>query len=139
MNDLWSEIHSCVSLVEGNDEEMKEFVANLQEIRKNLEVKRSAWPRATYSTKDQDLKLLIGASIPDEIIVQPPKVSKNKGSGEHGSNDKENSSVEPKIGSAKRLKGEKEKAVEQSQKKKRLCRGCGELSHHDIRNCPKKV
>ena len=47
--------------------------------------------------------------------------------------------VEPRGRSAKRLKGEKEKVVEQNQKEKRLCRGCGKLSNHDIRNCPNKV
>ncbi|KAG9442438.1 hypothetical protein H6P81_018292 [Aristolochia fimbriata] len=49
--------------------------------------------------------------------IHPPEISKTKGSG-------------------KRLKGEKEKAVEQSNKIKRLCEGCNELANHDKRNCP---
>lgn len=36
------------------------------------------------------------------------------------------------------MKSDRERAVEQSQKKKRLHRACGELGHHDSRNCPGK-
>ncbi|KAG9445253.1 hypothetical protein H6P81_016593 [Aristolochia fimbriata] len=50
--------------------------------------------------------------------IHPPEILKTKVSG-------------------KRLKGGKEKAVEQSNKIKRLCRGCNELANHYKRNCPK--
>ncbi|XP_021724921.1 uncharacterized protein LOC110692237 isoform X1 [Chenopodium quinoa] len=151
LNDLWSEIHTCVSLAEGNDEDIQDLVINLQGIRKDLEAKRIARNNETTGSannKGQDIELLIGASVPTEIIVKPPKISKNKGTGVHVSNEETSKekgaeidvpNVETRGRSAKRLKVEKEKAVEQNQKKKRLCRGCGELSHHDIRNCPNKV
>ncbi|KAL2897317.1 Non-structural polyprotein 1A [Bienertia sinuspersici] len=38
-----------------------------------------------------------------------------------------------------KLKDNKEKAMEQNKNKKRLCRGCGELGYHDIRNCPSNI
>ena len=116
-----------------------------------MEAKRIARNNETTGSannKGQDIELLIGASVPTEIIVKPLKISKNKGTGVHVSNvetSKEKGAkidvpnVETRGRSAKRLKGEKEKAVQQNQKKKRLCRGCGELSNHDIRNCPNKV
>ena len=79
--------------------------------------------------KEQDIELLIGASVPTEIIVKPPKVSKNKGTGVHVSNEETSkkkateidvSNVETRGRSAKRLKGEKEKVVEQNQKKEEI-------------------
>ncbi|KAG9457765.1 hypothetical protein H6P81_002273 [Aristolochia fimbriata] len=56
--------------------------------------------------------------MPQEIHVHPPDIAKTKGSG-------------------KRLKGGKEKAMEQTAKKLRLCHGCGARGEHDKRNCPK--
>ncbi|KAG9453700.1 hypothetical protein H6P81_006604 [Aristolochia fimbriata] len=56
--------------------------------------------------------------MPQEIHVHPPDIAKTKGSG-------------------KRLKGGKEKAMEQTVKKIRLCHGCGARDEHDKRNCPK--
>ncbi|KAG9441995.1 hypothetical protein H6P81_017849 [Aristolochia fimbriata] len=50
--------------------------------------------------------------MPQEIHVHPPDIAKTKGSG-------------------KRLKGGKEKAMEQTAKKLRLCHGCGARGEHD--------
>ncbi|XP_021741423.1 protein FAR1-RELATED SEQUENCE 5-like [Chenopodium quinoa] len=123
LNDLWSEIHTCVSLAEGNDEDIQDLVINLQGIRKDLEAKRIARNNETTGSannKAQDIELLIGASVPTEIIVKPPKISKNKGTGVHVSNEETSKekgagidvpNVETRGRSAKRLKGEKEKCV----------------------------
>ncbi|XP_021725326.1 protein FAR1-RELATED SEQUENCE 5-like [Chenopodium quinoa] len=35
LNDLWSEIHTCVSLAEGKDEDIQDLVINIQGIRKD--------------------------------------------------------------------------------------------------------
>ncbi|XP_056694041.1 uncharacterized protein [Spinacia oleracea] len=131
LNELWSEIHTCVSLAQGNEEDLTDLVKNLKGLRLNLEAKKSSNNHENNGSpsKATDIELLIGATLPTEIVVKPPKISKNKGTGVHV----------PGTGSDKRLKGDKEKAIEQSQKKKRLCRGCGELGYHDIRNCPHKV
>ncbi|XP_021740122.1 protein FAR1-RELATED SEQUENCE 5-like [Chenopodium quinoa] len=124
LNDLWSEIHTCVSLEEGKDEDIQDLVINLQGIRKDLEAKRIARNNETTAgsakNTEQDIELLIGASVPNEIIVKPPKVSKNKGTGVHVSNEETSkkkateidvSNVETRCRSAKRLKGEKEKTT----------------------------
>lgn len=67
-----------------------------------------------------DLQTFVGSNIPKEVEILPPRVSKTKGSG-------------------RRIKGGKEKAVEQQQKRTRLCRTCGEHGIHDSRNCPSKA
>ncbi|XP_058769118.1 protein FAR1-RELATED SEQUENCE 5-like [Vicia villosa] len=61
----------------------------------------------------------IGFDIPKEVKIHPPQISKTKGSG-------------------KRIKGGKEKAIEQQQKRSRLCKACGQYAYHDTRNCPTK-
>ncbi|XP_056688516.1 protein FAR1-RELATED SEQUENCE 5-like [Spinacia oleracea] len=130
LNDLWSEIHSCVSLAQGNELTLSALVDNLRSLRLDLESQSSIVDglSGSVSSKAQDIELLIGASVPSEILIKPPKVSKNKGTGVHVQGS----------GSDKRLKSDKEKAIEQSQKKKRLCKGCKKLGYHDIRNCPEK-
>ncbi|XP_021771802.1 protein FAR1-RELATED SEQUENCE 7-like [Chenopodium quinoa] len=91
LNDLWSEIHTCVSLAKGKDEDIQDLVIHLQGIRKDLEAKRIARNNETTAgsanNKEQDIELLIGASMPTEIIVKPPKISKNKGTRVHVSNE----------------------------------------------------
>lgn len=54
----------------------------------------------------QELESFIGSSVPKEVEILPPKQWNTKGSG-------------------KRMKGGKEKAMEQQEKRKRLCKSCG--------------
>ncbi|XP_021859365.1 uncharacterized protein [Spinacia oleracea] len=130
LNNLWCEIHSCVSLAQGNELTLSALVDNLRSLRLDLESQSSIvdGSSGSVSSKAQDIELLIGASVPTEILIKPPKVSKNKGTGVHVHGS----------GSDKRLKSDKEKIVEQSQKKKRLCKECKKMGYHDIRNCPGK-
>ncbi|XP_048503104.1 protein FAR1-RELATED SEQUENCE 5-like [Beta vulgaris subsp. vulgaris] len=121
LNELWSEIYSFVSVAEQNEEDLAELVKNLRDLRLDMEAKKSA---NNTRSKTQDIELLIGSVAPSEITIKPPKISSNKGSGTR---------------SGKRIKGEREKAIEQHQKKKRLCSACGELGYHDLRNCPSKI
>jgi hypothetical protein len=53
------------------------------------------------------------------VNIRPPKHSKTKGSG-------------------KRVKEDKEKAIEQQQKRARHCKTCDQYVYHDSRNCPSK-
>ncbi|XP_021714637.1 protein FAR1-RELATED SEQUENCE 5-like [Chenopodium quinoa] len=119
----------------GDDEDIKDLVINLRGLRLDLEAKRNARSNGerNATNKEKDIELLIGASVPSEISIKPPKISKNKGTGVHMSNVEtrsvetsnvetrsvETSNVETRSGSGKRLKGDKEMAVEQNQKKKR--------------------
>ena len=73
---------------------------------------------STSENKVQELESFIGSSAPEHVEILPPKQSNTKGSG-------------------KRIKGGKENAMEQ-QKRKRLCKACGEQVYHDSRNCPSK-
>jgi len=71
-------------------------------------------------SKISELESFIGSSALERIDILPPKYYRTKGSG-------------------KRLKGGKEKSMEQQQKKQRLCKTCGQQSYHDSCNCPSKL
>jgi len=71
-------------------------------------------------TKMSELESFIGSSAPEQIDILPPKQCNTKGSG-------------------KRIKGGKEKAMEQQGKRLRLCEICGQQAHHDSRNYPTKL
>ena len=85
----------------------------------NIEKQLTESEGDSNQTKEDDLRTFIGSSIPTEVEIHPPRLSKTKGSG-------------------KRIKGGKEKAIEQQQKRTRLCRACGQYATHDSRNCPHK-
>ncbi|XP_021767827.1 uncharacterized protein LOC110732215 [Chenopodium quinoa] len=151
LNDLWSKIHACVSLVQNNEDDLSDLVKKLRVMRIDLERKKTINGSNNLSSKVKDIEMLIGASLPFEVLIKPPKISKNKGTGVHVPNQvnvpndvhvPNEISVSNYIhvpNSDKRIKSDREKAIEQSQKKKILCRACGELRHHDSRNCPGKV
>jgi len=65
-------------------------------------------------------KSFIGSSVPEQIDILPPKQCNTKGSG-------------------KRIKGEKEKAMEHQSKRLRFCKACGQQAYHDSRNYPTKL
>ncbi|CAH9115171.1 unnamed protein product [Cuscuta epithymum] len=71
---------------------------------------------ASGSTKNDIIKAFYGSCIPTEVSVHSPQQAQNKGCG-------------------KRIKGGKEKAIEVSQKTKRLCRKSNKKGYHDSRNC----
>ncbi|KAK9747957.1 hypothetical protein RND81_02G026400 [Saponaria officinalis] len=96
---LWEEVYSCVSVVEDNDEDMNYLIQKLGEIK--LDAK--------------EMEKYVGCTIPTTVTIQPPKRSKNKGSG-------------------KRIESEVQKALEQHTKKPRYCKICGGRGH-DSRNC----
>ena len=74
----------------------------------------------TSESKMSELESFIGSSAPDQIDILPPKQCNTKGSG-------------------KRIKGGKEKALEQQGKRLRSCKACGQQAYHDSRNCPTKL
>ncbi|XP_021756121.1 uncharacterized protein LOC110721290 [Chenopodium quinoa] len=129
LNEMWYEILSCVSWVKGREQD---FIKNIREFKNKIQGIKSVTAVESENARlnEHDIEMLIGCSMPDEILVQPPKVSKNKGTSVHDSSG---------ISGSKRLNGAKEKAVKQCNKKKRKCSGCGDLAYHDIRNCPYKT
>lgn len=128
INSLWLDFHACFALALHDDADMLDFTSMMRSLRDKLESKRAAKNVDSRSSKVSDIELLTGFSAPSSVIVKPPKISKNKGSGVHPNNARKDN----------RLKSEKEKAVEESRKKQRLCRACNEYATHDSRNCPNK-
>ncbi|XP_021861919.2 protein FAR1-RELATED SEQUENCE 9-like [Spinacia oleracea] len=116
LGEVWSEIFNCVGLAEGNEEYLQQFLDNLRDFSKNLVEKGKCVPM----TKTQEMELFFGPSASSNLNIQNPIPSKNKGK-------------------RHRIVGEKEVAIEQSQKPKRKCKACGAYDYHDSRNCPNKT
>ncbi|CAH9062579.1 unnamed protein product [Cuscuta europaea] len=116
VNQLWCDIHSCVAMVENDPSLLRQF-ASL--ITQNKEIIASTMQDAqSLTNKTSVIQPFFGSSAPTSVNVLQPPQAHNKGSG-------------------KRIKGAKELVVAQSQRAKRLCRSCNEMSYHDSRNCPK--
>ncbi|CAH9095338.1 unnamed protein product [Cuscuta europaea] len=115
MKTLWSDIHFCVGMIEHHPHLFKQFSDAIKVQKEDLS---SSHPSsATASSKSEVIKEFYGSPIPTQVSVHPPQQARNKGYG-------------------KRIKGGKEKAIEVSQKTKRLCRKCNKKGYHDSRNCP---
>ncbi|XP_021749463.1 protein FAR1-RELATED SEQUENCE 5-like [Chenopodium quinoa] len=61
LNDLWSEIHACVSLVQNNEYDLSDLVKKLRAMRVDLEQKKTNGSN-NLSSKVKDIEMLIGAS-----------------------------------------------------------------------------
>jgi hypothetical protein len=92
ISDVWNHLHSCVEKA-GKDKEKLLLVLNGVV---NMEKQLDGFEGSSKRTRTDDL--ILGSNIPDEVEILPPKFAKTKGSG-------------------KRIKGGKEKAIEQQQKK----------------------
>lgn len=125
INSLWSDFHACVYLANRDDEDLLNLARSMKEYRGKLESKKISNRAESKSKKVEDMVMLTGFSVPDEVTIKPPKISKNKGTGVHSSNTRKD----------KRLKSHKEIAIEESSKKKRICKKCNQIGGHDTRNC----
>ena len=114
ITEIWYEFNSFLSLA-GVDEALTEDVYSAI---KELKDKLSSKGKNAKSSKKDFLSSVIG-SQPSEVIVLPPKSSRNKGCGKRIMSSIETS--------------EKEK------KRARMCKMCGQLCNHDSRNCPEKI
>jgi len=61
----------------------------------------------TSESKISELESFIGSSAPEQVDILPPEYCHTKGSGKH-------------------IKGGKEIAIEQQQRRMRLCKACGQ-------------
>ena len=111
----WLEFLDCMQIAERDSKKLTLVGKRIQNVVKELK----KLDGGTSESKMSELESFIGSSAPERIYILPPKHCHIKGSG-------------------KRLKGGKEKAMEHQQKRKRLCKACGEQSYHDSRNCPSK-
>ncbi|XP_074283581.1 protein FAR1-RELATED SEQUENCE 5-like [Silene latifolia] len=97
---VWSEFYATISVLNSMPEnQIKELSLMLLQFREKIN------PTKESLTKDQELEMLLGCSAKSNITVLPPKIAKNKGSG-------------------KRMKSNKDKAIEKASKPKRLCNNC---------------
>ncbi|XP_021721481.1 protein FAR-RED IMPAIRED RESPONSE 1-like [Chenopodium quinoa] len=120
VGDLWYRFFSCVSLCEEKVECLESLLSKLISFEIEMKDLESEGPVDKREAKNKHIELFVGSN---DIVVDilPPNKSSNKGSG-----------------SGKRKKSDKEIAIEESQKKDRLCRTCGQRTNHDSRNCPQK-
>lgn len=78
LNDLWCEIHACVSLVQNNEDDLSDLVKKLRTMKINLEQKKTTNGSNNFSSKVKDIEMLIGASLPSEVLIKAPKISKKQ-------------------------------------------------------------
>jgi len=116
ISDTWLEFMDCMEIAGRNPEKVMVALKGIRQISKELKESNGS-PRASKASK---LESFLGSTAPEKIEILPPKQSNTKGSG-------------------KRIKGGKEQAIEEQQKRKRLCKTCGEQVYHDSRNCPNKL
>lgn len=125
--ELWSEIFTCVSMVEEDEENANKLLELVRGFKENLpqpKVNRASEDgKSKKKNKMAELEILLGTKIPKEVTILPPKHCKNKGSGRSG----------------RRFISEKEKAVQEQKRGKRKCNFCGEMGYHDLRNCPARL
>nr|KAJ0200909.1 hypothetical protein LSAT_V11C600302830 [Lactuca sativa] len=73
-------------------------------------------------TDVEEVRKLMGVSIPKDIEINVPNVQINKGSGKKN-----------------RIQRAAEIAYKNSNKQTRRCSGCGERAPHNLRTCPIKL
>ncbi|CAH9136604.1 unnamed protein product [Cuscuta epithymum] len=115
MQQVWTDLHSCVALAEKDLSRLKQFASVISQEKHALLSYDKSDPLPT--TKDSMIQSFYGASRPSDVTVLPPQNAKNKGSG-------------------RRIKGAREVSIEENKRPKRLCRSCNEMCNHDSRNCP---
>ncbi|XP_074300020.1 protein FAR1-RELATED SEQUENCE 1-like [Silene latifolia] len=90
---VWSEFYATISVLNSMPEnQIKELSLMLLQFREKIN------PTKESLTKEQELEMLLGCSAKSNITVLPPKIAKNKGSG-------------------KRMKSNKDKAIEKALQK----------------------
>ncbi|XP_074266030.1 protein FAR1-RELATED SEQUENCE 2-like [Silene latifolia] len=84
VGELWSELFTCVTLVEQSHGHCDELLGILREFKervKNAPDESDNTSIAKVKDKNAEIWMLLGTSIPSEIKVLPQRQCKNKGSG----------------------------------------------------------
>nr|GMD57184.1 protein FAR1-RELATED SEQUENCE 5-like [Ipomoea batatas] len=115
INQLWTEIHACVSLAQTDIVRVKQLTQAVRQ-QKEAFIKEGD-TTTTGNYRNPVIQSFCGPVSPTAILVKPPNVARNKGSG-------------------KRLKGMREKAIMENKKQPRKCRGCDQYARHNSRSCP---
>ncbi|XP_074297581.1 uncharacterized protein LOC141628321 [Silene latifolia] len=123
VGEFWSELFTCVALVEQSPGHCDELLGILREFKERVKITPDESGNtgiAKVKDKNAEITMLLGTNIPSEIKVLPPRQCKNKGSG-------------------KRLISQRERAGEVNKKALRKCRACWEMANHDSRNCDRRT
>ncbi|XP_021734817.1 protein FAR1-RELATED SEQUENCE 5-like [Chenopodium quinoa] len=115
ISELWKDFHGCAELVGYDIDKIRVLRNGIIDFKKSLLESTNV----CVDNKTNDLEAYVESTIPVKIDIHPPKHSITKGSG-------------------KRIPSGKEKAIEDKQKRQRLCKSCGKYAQHDSRNCPMK-
>lgn len=108
---LWTIFTRCVTKATGSDDAFSFATERLERYESDLNEYVS-----TSSSLGCGNFIYWECKVSDTIVIHPSKLSKTKGSG-------------------RRIKGEKELAIERQEKRPRLCGACGSDAYHDSRNC----
>ncbi|XP_058753620.1 protein FAR1-RELATED SEQUENCE 5-like [Vicia villosa] len=115
ISDAWAQFLKCMHMAGTSKEKLLLIINDGASTESKLAKMNS---NISPTTLDE-VEVFIGSTIPKEIDILPPEPSNTKGCG-------------------KRIKGGKEKAMEQQQKRTRFCKACKQYAYHDSRNCPRK-
>ncbi|XP_019166895.1 PREDICTED: protein FAR1-RELATED SEQUENCE 5-like [Ipomoea nil] len=116
-NRLWTEIHRCTAMVGSNTVRQTRMLQVIEELRD--EFLSDGMGVNPPKGNGVAIAALCGVEPPTSITIKPPAQAKNKGTG-------------------KRIKSQRELAIERSGKACRKCGVCGEYAHHNARSCPLK-
>ena len=111
----WVEFLECMRIAGRDPDKLTLVGKRIQNVVKELK----ELDGGTSESKISELESFIGSSVPERIDILRLKQCHTKGSD-------------------KRLKGGKEKPIEEQQIIQRLCKACGQQGYHDSRNCPSK-
>ena len=116
--EVMTEMYSCVDVVREDVEKLKELLCLLKEQKAAFNSSKIVDPSASTSSKKFEFEKFVGA-LPDEVSVHPPQLSNNKFK-------------------KRRLRSGQEVGIENSKKKKRMCRICKKPGHN-AQTCPQFV
>ncbi|XP_019197079.1 PREDICTED: protein FAR1-RELATED SEQUENCE 5-like [Ipomoea nil] len=115
--ELWSEINTCVGMVGESTVRQARMVQVLKELRD--EFASDCEIIGAAKSNRATIEAFCGVQPPPCITIKPLAQAKNKGSG-------------------KRIKSNRDIAIEKSVKVGRKCGVCGEYARHNARSCPSK-
>ncbi|XP_031090997.1 protein FAR1-RELATED SEQUENCE 5-like [Ipomoea triloba] len=114
MKEVWNDFYSCVALAGGNSDRVSELSRILKDLKISFVDADSSMGSSVGKTGV--IRSFGGVLTSSEVVVHPPTVAKNKGSG-------------------KRYKTAKEIAMEKAAEFTRECATCHKCNGHDTRNC----
>lgn len=114
--DCWFEFQGCLTDASGNSDILEYIKTGLCNIRKHITTTMRK-PRTRLNS--EQIEELIDSRAVDEITIQNPNKSNNKGS-------------------RKRIMSGAEKSIGCNKRRMRKCATCKEYAFHDSRTCPEK-